>query len=57
MIKRKISVSEASTIVSLEESYQIQKSGEEIYINKQQEIVQQVELLGLFYLDVNKEIG
>ena len=52
MIKRKISVSEASTIVSLEESYQIQKSGEEIYINKQQEIVQQElrEALEFFFL-------
>ena len=52
MIKRKISVSEASTIVSLEESYQIQRSGDEIYINKQQEIVQQElrEALKFFFL-------
>ena len=52
MIKRKISVSEASSIISLEESYQIQKSTEEIDINKQKEIVQQElrEALEFFFL-------
>ena len=52
MIKRKISVSEASSIVSLEESYQIQGSTEEININKQQKMVQQElrEALEFFFL-------
>ena len=41
MIKRKISVSEASSLVSLEESYQIHRSTEKLDINKRQETVQQ----------------
>ena len=52
MIKRKISVSEASSLVFLEESHQIHRSTEEININKQQDAVQQelTEALEFFFL-------
>ena len=52
MIKRKISVSEASSLVFLEESHQIHRSTEEININKQQDAVQQElrEALEFFFL-------
>mgnify|MGYP001165070522 CR=1 FL=1 len=52
MIKRKISVSEASSLVFLEESHQIHRSTEEININKHQDAVQQElrEALEFFFL-------
>ena len=52
MIKRKVSVSEALSLVSLEESYQIHRSTEMIDINKRQETVQQElrEALEFFFL-------
>ena len=52
MIKRKVSVSEALSLVSLEESYQIHRSTEKIDINKRQETVQQElrEALEFFFL-------
>ncbi len=52
MIKRKVSVSEALSLVSLEESYQIHRSTEKIDINKRQETVQQElrEAIEFFFL-------
>ena len=52
MIKRKISVSEASSLVSLEESHQLHRFKEEINISKQQDAVQQElkEALEFFFL-------
>ena len=52
MIKRKISVSEALSLVSLEENHQILRSTEEKNINKQQEDIQQElrEALEFFFL-------
>ena len=52
MIKRKISVSEALSLVTLEKSHQIHRSGEEININKQQDAIQQElrEAIEFFFL-------